>query len=239
MQGSFVQSVARRMVPVLVAASAIIGASGVALAKEHGKLKASLSKDEPGTLVLQWTGKVAAPMASQIERAFESRKDQVTRVVLALDSGGGNIKEGERTIKVLRQIRTTHQLETVVNHGKRCGSMCVFIYMQGKKRVAALTSSWLFHEASKKEDDRVVSLDRGKWERLMDKYFVPEGVSPEWIAAMKPLTHRTDLWQTGADLVNGGSGIIHEALGNQKGRIVHDGKPAGPAVERIPTSAQQ
>ena len=61
---------------------------------------------------------------------------------------GGSVAEGERVIDVLRQIKATHQLETVVAPGDVCASMCVFIYVQGQKRLGALTSSWLFHEVS-------------------------------------------------------------------------------------------
>ncbi len=194
---------------------------------EHGQLKVG---SQPGTIVLHWTGKVAAPMAQQIQNAFEQRKHESTRVVLTLASGGGSVREGERVIEVLRRIKQTHRLQTVVGHGRMCGSMCVFIYVQGEKRTAALSSTWLFHEVSKSDphSKRIVSLDRAKWEQLVATYWVPAGVSPEWIERIKPLTVRSDYWQTGADLVNENSGIVHEALGNQKPRIVADGK--GPAT---------
>jgi hypothetical protein len=125
-------------------------------------------------------------------------------------------------IEVLRQIKKTHELQTVVGHGQTCGSMCVFIYLQGQKRVGALSSTWLFHEVSHTDpvSKKIDRLDRPHWERLVEKYFRPAGVSDPWIAHMKPYTVTSDYWQTGADLVNAKSGIIHEALGNQMPRIV-------------------
>ena len=215
--------------------SLAVGHASFALAdqSEHGELKVGSSNSQPGTIVLQWTGKVAAPMAQQIKDAFEQRRDSATRVVLTLSSGGGSVQEGERVITVLRQIRQTHQLQTVVGHGKSCGSMCVFIYLQGQKRTAALSSTWLFHEVSRKDraTDRTV-LDRASWERLVNAYYGPAGVSAEWTAKMKPFTLQSDYSQTGADLVNDRSGIIHEALGNQKPRLLAEADRPALAPDR-------
>ena len=115
--------------------------------------------------------------------------------------------------------------------------MCVPIYLQGRKRIAALTSSWLFHEVSKSDNTtkKVVALDRERFERLVNTYFLPAGVSSAWVAKMKPLTLRSDYWQTGADLANDNAGIFHEALGNRTPRYVEDGKPPAPPVERYQT----
>jgi hypothetical protein len=225
-----------RAVFLSLAAASLLLASPPALADraDHGELRIGASTSNPDTLVLHWTGKIAAPMARQIESAFEQRKGQTTRVVLTLASGGGSVQEGERVISVLRRIKQTHRLQTVVNHGQMCGSMCVFIYVQGDRRTAALSSTWLFHETSRQDGKRIISLNRELWERLVDDYWVPAGVSSAWIEKIKPLTIRSDYWQTGADLVNEDSGIIHEALGNQRPRAVADGKGQGPQAEIQP-----
>ena len=228
-QGGLSRRVRALVMAFAVGGLAAVSASpGFAAGPDQGELKVG---SKPGTIVLHWTGHIGAPMAQQIQDAFEQRKDQSAHVVLTLASGGGSVQEGEKVIQVLRRIKQTHRLQTVVGHGQMCGSMCVFIYVQGAKRTAALSSTWLFHEASKKDPTtkRTVSLDRKLWERLVDTYWVPAGVSQEWIAKMKPLTIRTDYWQTGADLVNDNSGFIHEALGNQKPRVVADGKGPAPA----------
>lgn len=219
-----------------LAAGALLLGSPPALADraDHGELRIGTATSRPDTLVLHWTGKIAAPMARQIESAFEQRKGQTTRVVLTLASGGGSVQEGERVIAVLRRIKQTHRLQTVVNHGQMCGSMCVFIYVQGDRRTAALSSTWLFHETARQDGKRIISLNRELWERLVDDYWVPAGVSSAWIAKIKPLTIRSDYWQTGADLVNDDAGIIHEALGNQRPRAVADGKGPGPQAEVQP-----
>ena len=216
----------------LAFASALVGQTMSANAQQ-GRLRIAAS--DPGTTVrLIWQGPVAAPMAEQIKEAFEGRRQQATRFVLMLSSGGGSVAEGERVIEVLRQIKNTHELETVVSQGEKCASMCVFIYLQGQKRYGALTSAWLFHEVARKDPiTKQTTLDRSAWERLVDKYFPPAGVSEQWIADLKQRTVESDYWQTGADLVQSNSGIIHTPLGNQKARNV----PSMPRSEEA-TAAQ-
>jgi ATP-dependent protease ClpP protease subunit len=190
--------------------------------EQNAELKVSLSTNKPGTIVMSWNGPVAAPMANQIRDAFESRKQQATRILFRISSYGGSVSEGERVIEILRQIKSTHVLETTVTQGDVCASMCVFIYLQGQKRYGALTSSWLFHEVSHMDPvtKQPTKLDRAAWERLVDKYFRPAGVSDSWIADLKPRTVDSDYWQTGADLINANSGIIHQSLANQTARIL-------------------
>jgi ATP-dependent protease ClpP protease subunit len=193
-----------------------------ALEADRGALSVSLSTSRPGSVVMNWRGPIAAPMANQIRDAFESHKGKASRFVLRISSTGGLVPEGERVIEVLTQIRATHQLDTAVTQGDVCASMCVFIYLQGQKRFGALTSSWLFHEVSHMDAKtrQTTRLDRPAWERLVDKYMRPAGVSEEWIADMKPRTVNSDYWQTGSDLIRANSGIIHEQLANQTARYV-------------------
>jgi hypothetical protein len=193
---------------------------------DHGELRV-IPFGSSGAVVMTWRGRVGAPMARQIRHAFEAHKRRSKRIVLKLDSGGGSVQEGERVIGVLRYIKKTHDLQTVVGRGKKCGSMCVFIYAEGQRRVGALSSLWLFHEVSHKNPrtKKIVRLDRPAWERLVDQYLRPAGVSEEWIAQMKPFTVKSDYWQTGADLVNAKSGVIHIALGNQQSRTVDAPEP--------------
>jgi ATP-dependent protease ClpP protease subunit len=202
----------------------------------QGRLRVAPSGARGGTIVMSWVGPILAPMSSEVRAALERHKDANTRFVLRLSSGGGSVAEGERVIELLRQIKQTHELETVVAHGDRCGSMCVFIYLQGQKRIGALTSSWLFHEVSRKdrETGKIIALDRARWEQLVDKYFRPAGVSDTWIAQMKEHTVKSDYWQTGADLVQANSGIIHAALGNTMARNVAPGSRPGATPQPQP-----
>jgi ATP-dependent protease ClpP protease subunit len=228
----------RAIVSAFVFASALVGQAMSANAWElqQGWLRTSASASGNGTVRMIWYGPIAAPMAQQIRDAFEDRRQQARRFVLTLSSNGGSVAEGERVIDVLRQIKNTHELETVVTQGEKCASMCVFIYLQGEKRYGALTSAWLFHEVSRRDPiTRQTTLDRSAWERLVDKYFRSAGVSEEWIANLKQRTVESDYWQTGADLVQSNSGIIHTPIGNQRARNV----PPGPRREEARSAQPQ
>jgi ATP-dependent protease ClpP protease subunit len=230
----------RALVTAVALACSLLGQGLSASARElqHGQLRIAASDPGERTVRMIWHGPVAAPMADHIRQAFEDRKRQATRFVLQLSSNGGSVAEGERAIEVLRRIKTTHELETVVSQGEKCASMCVFIYLQGQKRHGALTSSWLFHEVSRRDPlTNQTTLDRGAWLRLVDKYFRPAGVSEEWIASLKQRTVESDYWQTGADLVQANSGIIHTPLGNQKARIMTPGPRREVAGSPRPPSA--
>ena len=204
----------------------------------RGELKVNLSGTRANTVLLSWTGPVMAPMANQIRDAFESRKGQASRFLLRVSSYGGSVAEGERVIEVLRRIKATHELDTTVLQGDVCASMCVFIYIQGQKRYGALTSSWLFHEVSHTDPvtKQTTRLDRAAWERLVDTYLRPAGVSDAWIADLKPHTVNSDYWQTGADLVRANAGIIHEPLGNQTVRMILPGPRPKEAASAQPAA---
>lgn len=218
---------------------AAVAAPAHAIETERDGLKVTISNVRTGTVVLNWRGPIMPPMAGQIKDAFEAHKRQATRFVLRISSQGGLVPEGERVIELMRQIKTTHQIDTVVTQGDVCASMCVFIYLQGQKRFGAMTSSWLFHEVSHIDPatKQATKLDRGAWERLVQKYMGPAGVSESWVADMKPRTVNSDYWQTGADLINASSGIIHEALANQTTRqIAATPRPKEQAGSQAPAS---
>src|SRR5262245_611442 len=109
----------------------IFACTASATESDHGELRV-IPFGSSGTVVMSWHGRVGAPMAQQIRHAFEAHKRRSSRIVLKLDLGGGSVREGECVIGVLRSIKRTHDLQTVVGRGKKCGSMCVFIYAQGQ-----------------------------------------------------------------------------------------------------------
>lgn len=188
------------------------------------KLRSGKMHGHEDVLVMVWNGAIGKGMTEQIRAAFDRHKDDTRTVVFRLDSPGGSVAEGERVIKVLRDIKRTHKLVTSVGAGKRCGSMCVFLYTEGDRRVAAPASIWLFHEVSymNKEKTKILSLDRQRWLDLVDKYWEPNGVNPEWIAKVKQQAVKTDVWESGSDLLRDGSNLIHHPLSDERRRNVHE-----------------
>lgn len=206
-----------------LASLATLSGSAFADNSPHPKLHVHLSDNHPDILVMVWKGPVENTMADQIQAAFTEHKDHIRGVAFKLNSGGGSVFEGERVIAVLQQIKKTTPLHTVVEAGAKCGSMCVFIYVQGQKRLAAPASLWLFHEVSHKDPHthQVVRLDRVSWEKLVEKYWVPAGVDAKWIDNVKTHTVGTNYWESGDSLLQEGANIIQKPLSDEQRRIVH------------------
>ncbi len=199
-----------------------------------GTLRVASPHQQAGSVILHWEGTIAAPMAAQIEAAFLAFASSRRRFVVYLNTGGGSVLEGEKVIAVLQRIKRSHQLDTAVSQGSRCGSMCIPIYLQGKNRFAGRSSSWLFHEVTRPgahygSAKRVTE----SYRRLIDKFWVPAGVSPVWIERMLVETANHDWWQTGNELIADKAGIITHAIENRRPRNLETEAPsasAGPAT---------
>ena len=55
-------------------------------------------------------------------------------------------------------------------------------------------------------------------EDFITRYFVPAGVSHDWIQFMRRTIRNVDLWQTGRDLWEAKSGILTEPMSNLEPR---------------------
>jgi hypothetical protein len=210
--------------PVLPDKAATTQATPLAKPGERVRLTVAPSASRADSVVFTWRGRIEGGMADAIAQAFEVHKATTTRILLTIDSGGGSVAEGRRVIAVLERIKLTHDLDTYVKAGSTCGSMCVPIYLQGEKRYAAPSSLWLFHEVSIRNHTtkQITKLDRSAFLKLVDDYFVPAGVSSDWIADMVPKTEGSDYWRTGDALLREKSNIIHHAAADTAKRMVVD-----------------
>ena len=211
-----------RAAPVLAAVVAVVALalplvlSNAAPAEEQSPASASLDFDKKdGTLYIEWSGPLVAGMADDLHAAFGKYVTASDRVVLFLDSAGGQVEEGDRVIEILNEIKKGHQLITVVLHGKLCASMCIPIFLQGHDRLAARASLWIFHEAARRETNGDKRTDKAETWRLFRKYYLPAGVSMNWLKSIAPMIKEANLWQTGGDLIRAKTGIITHALGDR------------------------
>jgi hypothetical protein len=147
---------------------------------------------------------------------FEKAKSQVQAVYFQISSCGGEREEMEQAIGLLRSIKSTHTLVTIVDHGGLCASACVPVFLQGERRHGALTSSWMFHEVWYWADREHVDarVDRATTERFFQDYFLSSGVSENWLNHLRIMVQHSDYWQTGENLWNDKSGIITDPLDN-------------------------
>jgi ATP-dependent protease ClpP protease subunit len=167
-----------------------------------------------GILEIEWSGLIVAGVADELRTSVAKYGTALKRVVLFLDSAGGQVDEGDRVIAVLNEIKQGHRLATVVPHGKLCASMCIPIFLQGDDRFAARASLWIFHEASQPQANGGQRTDMTETWRLFRKYYGSAGVSMHWLKSIAPMIKGADLWQTGGDLIDAKTGIIMHALGD-------------------------
>lgn len=175
-------------------------------------------------LFIQWSGEIANGIAQQIENAFDAHREEVRSVALSLHSCGGERADMEATIAVLERIKLTHKFSTMVGRGRTCGSACVFVFLAGHRRVAALTSVWLFHLAWYFEpqggiDGALMPTSSVKsTDEVLDRYAVPAGVSKKWLVRLRRIIKKHDYWQTGRDLWETKSGVITDRMDNEEPR---------------------
>ena len=193
----------------------------------EGHLRSEAATDD-GMLVLHWTGTIREDMAQRIAGEFDQAKDRVKAVVLSLSSCGGSAATMHRTIGVLKRIRQTHRLTTVVWRGGFCASACVNIFLQGSRRVAALTSSWLFHEPGLHGYSTVAPITSPEaTEQMLKEFEAVDGISKRWLRRLRANIKRADWWQTGNDLWEAKSGIITNVVGNSVPRDTEEQKSLG------------
>ncbi len=198
----------------------LLAPANAALGEEQPAAGASLEfNKENGTLYIDWSGPVVGGMADDLRAALDKYETVLDRVVLFLDSAGGQVEEGDRVIEVLNEIKLRHQLITVVLHGKLCASMCIPIFLQGHDRIAARASLWIFHEAAQWQTSGEKRTDMPETWRLFRKYYLPAGVSMNWLKSIAPMIKEANLWQTGGDLISAKAGIIMHTLGDRTERV--------------------
>jgi ATP-dependent protease ClpP protease subunit len=171
---------------------------------------------EEGALVLGWRGEVRAPMALRFAEAFETRGDDASRIIVELNSPGGQIAQGREVIELIERMKKTHEVDTRVLPKEFCFSMCVPIFLQGERRIAARSSLFMFHEPMTYDavTDEVVK--RPAFERNYDteqfyrRYLANSPMSPEWGERLKDEWRGKEIWKTGEELVEEGSNIVTE-----------------------------
>ncbi|MFM9938162.1 MAG: ATP-dependent Clp protease proteolytic subunit [Hyphomicrobiaceae bacterium] len=181
-----------------------------------GTLTASEEGEDQDTVRLRWVGPVEAPMSARFREEISAWAGRKRRFVLEISSPGGSLDQGAAVIRQLRDLRRTHEVETVVLAGERCLSMCVPIYLQGTTRVASPRSRWMFHEVRFREQfsDKDAPVPEQAKIRATDKlfadYFKPAGVSDTWITVTRNAMRRGDVWRTGQALVDEQAGVIQK-----------------------------
>ncbi len=176
-------------------------------------------------------------MAIRIAEAFARHKDEAHKIILTLSSPGGSLDQGAEVVRLLDRIGQTHMLVTSVDAGGICASMCVPVYLQGQRRIAAANAEFMFHEVnfrdffSKEKDQSVPDSAIGaETDRFFDTYFETAGVPQSWIRKVRAdVAGGNEVWKTGRELLDEKSGIVQQLMvkGNTAGnRVTAAGQPS-------------
>lgn len=214
------------VLPITLASAFVSLVAGPAAALDPcGPGHMSKAEVHGGVLELRWEGEIVDQMSGDIAAEFARRKGQATTVSLTLHSCGGSMLYMQRAITVLEQIKGTHEVVTIVDRGGLCGSACVPIFLTGKRRVGALTSSFYFHPVVVGRGDPGTAAEHARTQyrsqrtdELIRRYFIPARVSDDWLRYLRKTLRTHDLWQSGRDLWDSKSGILTETLDNLQPR---------------------
>lgn len=171
---------------------------------------------EGDALIFAWRGEVRAPMARLFEDAFAENGREAARIIVELNSPGGSLAEGHAVIDAIGYMKRTHEVETKVAPYAVCLSMCVPIFLQGERRVAAPSSRFMFHQPTaydyftEQKIHRPAFEQRMEAERFFRRYLENSPMNAEWGERLKAEWEGKDVWKTGRELVEEGSGIVTE-----------------------------
>ena len=171
-------------------------------------------REEAGAVVFIWKSGVEIPMARRFEEAFAEWRHVSRHIIIDLHSPGGSLREGEAVIQAINHMKQSHRVDTRVRSGRACLSMCVPIFLTGEERRAAPSSRWMFHEPTARDFFTGEEVPEPEFERryasaqFVERYFTNSEMDPQWRESLVAEWKGKDVWKSGRDLANEGSGII-------------------------------
>ena len=201
----------------------LIGKWGLGATASIGPATQKLAiHEEPDRVVLAWSGPISEPMRDHIVAAIDKYKTDTRHLVITLNSPGGSIAHGRTVMEAIRKAAQLRPIDTVVEKGGVCASMCVPIYLIGATRMADPGAHFMFHEASlqlpagkeiSKNDRETISPIRKTIESLAtDDLFMrdiaSQRVDARWLKAMRTKITYNEIWLTGQQLVDERSGVV-------------------------------
>lgn len=212
-----------RKIAFLVFLSLTIARLGAAASNNATLLSQHLSVIErPDRVVIAWNGPVMEPMRDNLVAAIKGYRTDKRRLVISLNSPGGLVDHGREVVEAIRMSANIRQIETFVDRGGVCASMCVPIYLVGSRRIADPGARFMFHEA------KLVTPSLGRISRSERTEFAPilknieknatdalylrdldaDRVNDNWRVEMRRKITDRDVWLTGKQLVDQESGVV-------------------------------
>lgn len=178
--------------------------------------------EQSNRVLLAWSGPIEKPMRDELAAALARFKDEKRTLVISLNSPGGSIVHGEEVMAAIRSSAQTHRIDTLIEDGSVCASMCVSIFLLGAERVAGPDAQFMFHEASMSDaatkgtgrDARPVdpalrkTFEKAATDALFDNYGRTPRINGRWLRSIRAQIAGRDVWMSGQRLVNEGSGVV-------------------------------
>jgi ATP-dependent protease ClpP protease subunit len=185
--------------------------------------------EESSRIVLRWSGPVREPMSERVAAALDRYKADQRRLVLILNSPGGSIEHGRRVVAAIRA--RGRAIDTLVQKAGVCASMCVPIFLAGTKRMADPEALFMFHQASLNSSVRE-NIKRQEFSASQEAIFSQavkaietqatddffrndigiRGINMVWLARMRENISGRDVWMSGQQLADEGSGIVDHLI---------------------------
>jgi ATP-dependent protease ClpP protease subunit len=185
--------------------------------------------EESSRIVLGWSGPVREPMSERVAAALDRYKADQRRLVLILNSPGGSIEHGRRVVAAIRA--RGRAIDTLVQKAGVCASMCVPIFLAGTKRMADPEALFMFHQASLNSSVRE-NIKRQEFSASQEAIFSQavkaietqatddffrndigiRGINMVWLARMREKISGRDVWMSGQQLADEGSGIVDHLI---------------------------
>jgi ATP-dependent protease ClpP protease subunit len=179
-------------------------------------------REDADRVVIAWSGPVEKPMRDEIAAAIDRFKADPRRLVVSLNSPGGAIAQGREVMAAIGDAAHRREIDTLVDKGAVCASMCVPIYLLGAEREADPSALFMFHEVSLEAPDgpnknrleAVLKLvDPKMLETMVTDSFYRDDlggprVNAQWVAAMRRKIAGREVWVSAQQLVDEGSGVV-------------------------------
>ena len=178
--------------------------------------------EKPDRVVIEWNGPVQEPMRARIANALGRYRTDKRRLILSLHSPGGFVEHGREVANVIQGASNARKIETFIDKGGVCASMCVPIYLAGVNRIADPGARFMFHEAKlaipesvKKASETkmiVKSYERGATDDMFLSDFDMPRINREWRISMRHKIVDADVWLTARELMAQDSGVVDKLV---------------------------
>jgi ATP-dependent protease ClpP protease subunit len=197
--------------------------------------------EEPDRVMLGWSGPVQEPMSERIAAAFDRYKADRRRLVLLLNSPGGSIEHGRKVVAVIRArdraIDTLVQKAGVC--GSMCVPIFLagtermadpeayFMFHEASLNSSARENMKEAVKENVRENNKrqqVPASEEAAFSETLkaietqvtDDFFRNDigirGVNKVWLAGMREKISGRDIWMSGQQLADEGSGIVDRLI---------------------------